>query len=197
MESSLSDLFGTTSDSSMSSVVEGVARARTDDDSIEMETESVHVGSDGTVTRMCVGTDGTINSISRTFSSYTDCLPVSCKNPFWMSMGEGSTRYAPGFSTNGLGFSPAGAESSDGYGRALNTTYGDGPPAQRSDYVRPFAWAYYTKGVSSKLWKQAKGLDPQDNIIGIGSDLRNWMPDTGASSHFTPCLLDLRKWKRV
>jgi hypothetical protein len=63
-ESSLSDLFGTTSDSSMASVAEGVARARTDDDSVETETDSVHVGSDGTVTRMCVGTDGTINSIS-------------------------------------------------------------------------------------------------------------------------------------
>ena len=110
-----------------------------------------------------------------------------------MGTGEGSTRYTSSLSTNGLGFSPAGAESSDGYGRALNTTYGDGPPAQRSDYVRPCAWAYYTKGVSSKLWKQAKGLDPQDNIIGIGSDLRNWMPDTGASSHFTPCLLDLKE----
>ncbi len=108
-------------------------------------------------------------------------------------MGEGSTRYVPSFSTNGLGFSPGGAESSDGYGQALNTIYGDGPPAQRSAYVRPFAWAYYTKGVSSKLWKQAKGLDPQDNIIGIGGDLRNWMPDTGASSHFTPCLLDLKE----
>ncbi len=49
------------------------------------------------------------------------------------------------------------------------------------------------KGVSNKLWKQAKGLDPPDSIIGIGSDLGNWMPDTDASSHFTPCLegLDL------
>ncbi len=63
-ESSLLDLFDTTLDSSMASVVEGVARARMDDDSIETETDSVHVGSDGTVTRMCVGTDGTINSIS-------------------------------------------------------------------------------------------------------------------------------------
>jgi hypothetical protein len=48
----------------MASVVEGVARARMDNDSIETETDSVHVGSDGTVTRICVGTDGTINSIS-------------------------------------------------------------------------------------------------------------------------------------
>ncbi len=48
-----------------------------DDDSIETETDSVHVGSDGTVTSMRVGPDGTINSISRMFSSYTDCLPVS------------------------------------------------------------------------------------------------------------------------
>ncbi len=63
-ESSLSDLFGATSDSSMASVVESVARAHTDDDSIETEMESVHIGSDGTVTRMCVGTDGAINSIS-------------------------------------------------------------------------------------------------------------------------------------
>jgi hypothetical protein len=120
-EPSLLDLFSTTSDSSMASVVEGVARARTDDDSIETETGSVHVGLDGTVTRMCVGTEGTINSISRTFSSYTDCLPVLCKNRFWTSTGEGSTRYAPSLSTNGLGFSPAGAESSDGYEWALNT----------------------------------------------------------------------------
>ncbi len=44
-EPSLSDLFGsTTLDSSMASVVEGVARARTDNDSIETETDSVHVG---------------------------------------------------------------------------------------------------------------------------------------------------------
>ncbi len=64
-EPSLSDLFGsTTSDSSMASVVENVARARMDNDSIETETDSVHVGSDGTVTSMCVGPDGTINSIS-------------------------------------------------------------------------------------------------------------------------------------
>jgi hypothetical protein len=64
-EPSLSDLFGsTTSDSSMASVTEGVARARMDNDSIETETDSVHVGLDGTVTSMCVGPDGTINSIS-------------------------------------------------------------------------------------------------------------------------------------
>ncbi len=48
----------------MATVVEGVARARTDDDSIEMEMGLVHVESDGTVTRMCVGGDSTINSIS-------------------------------------------------------------------------------------------------------------------------------------
>ena len=78
----------------------------------------------------------------------------------------------PSLSTNGLGFSPAGAESLDGYGRALNTMYGDGLPAQRSAYVRPLAWAYYAKGVSSKLWKQAKGLEPPDSIIRIGSDPR-------------------------
>ena len=63
-ESSLSDLFGTMLDSSMALVVEGVARACMDDDSIETETDSVHVGSDGTVTSMRVDPDGTINSIS-------------------------------------------------------------------------------------------------------------------------------------
>jgi hypothetical protein len=84
LEPSLSDLFGSTaSDSNMALVVEGVARARMDDDSIETKTDSVHVGSDSTVTSMCVGPDGTTNSISRIFSSYTDCLPVSCKNRFW------------------------------------------------------------------------------------------------------------------
>ncbi len=31
------------------------------------------------------------------------------------------------------------------------------------------------------------------NTIGIGSDLRNWMPDTGASFHFTPCLSDMKE----
>ncbi len=52
-EPSLSDLFGsTTSDSSIASVVEGVARAHTDDDSFETETDSVHVGPRGTVTSM-------------------------------------------------------------------------------------------------------------------------------------------------
>ncbi len=63
-EPSLSDLFGTTSDSSMALVVEGVARAHTDVDSIETQADSVHIGSDGMVTRMCVGPDGMINSIS-------------------------------------------------------------------------------------------------------------------------------------
>ncbi len=64
-EPSLSDLFGsTTLDSSIALVVKVVARARTDDDSIETETDSVHIGSDGTVTSMRVGPDGTINSIS-------------------------------------------------------------------------------------------------------------------------------------
>jgi hypothetical protein len=41
--------------------------------------------------------------------------------------------------------------------------------------------------------KHAKGLDPPFSHIGIGHDLRNWMPDTGASSHLTPRLLDLKE----
>jgi hypothetical protein len=67
-EPSLSVLFGTTLDSSMASVVEGIARARMDDDSPRTETDSIHVGSDGTVTSMSVGPDGTVNSISQIFS---------------------------------------------------------------------------------------------------------------------------------
>ncbi len=51
----------------MASAVEGVARARMDNDSIETEKDSLHRGSDGTVTSMHVGPDGTINSISRMF----------------------------------------------------------------------------------------------------------------------------------
>ncbi len=81
--------------------------------------------------------------------------------------------YAAASSANGLGFSPAGAESSDAYGSVPSTSYGDRLPAQRSAFVRSFAWAYYANGVSSKLWKQAKGLDPPDSIIGARSDLRN------------------------
>jgi hypothetical protein len=55
-----------------------------------------------------------------------------------------------------------------------------------------FVWAYYAKGVSTSLMKQAK-LGPIFQCIGIGSDLRNWMPDSGESSHFTQCLLDLKE----
>jgi len=36
-------------------------------------------------------------------------------------------------------------------------------------------------------------LDPPSNTIGVGSDLRNWMPDTGASFHCTPCLSDMKE----
>ncbi len=71
--------------------------------------------------------------------------------------------------------------------------YGDKIPVQHYAELLPFAWAYYAKCVSTKLLKQAKGLDPLFQYIGIGSDLRNQMPDTGASSHFTPCLLDLQE----
>ncbi len=63
-EPSLSDLFGTMSDGSMALVVEGIARVHMDDDSVETETDSVHIGSDGMVTSMHVGPDGTVNSIS-------------------------------------------------------------------------------------------------------------------------------------
>jgi hypothetical protein len=65
-ESSLSDLFGSTTSASSSVVlvVEGVARTQMDDDSVKSEMASVHVGMDGTVTSICLRLNGTINSIS-------------------------------------------------------------------------------------------------------------------------------------
>ncbi len=113
----------------MALVVEGVARARTDDDSIETEMDSVCIGLDSTVSSMRVGPDGMINSISQIFSLYTDCLSVLCKNRFWSSTGECGTAYTPTSSANGLGFSPDGTESLDVYGLAPHTRYGDGLPA--------------------------------------------------------------------
>jgi hypothetical protein len=71
------------------------------------------------------------------FSSYTDCLPVSCKNLFWTGTGECLTEYAAASSANGLGFSPASAESSDAYGSVPNTRYGDRLPAQRCEDIQP------------------------------------------------------------
>jgi hypothetical protein len=82
-------------------------------------------------------------------------------------MGECHTEYAAASSANGLGFSPAGAESSDAYRSVPNTRYSDGLPVQCSAYVQLFAWAYYAKGVYNKLWKQAKGLDPPDSILAL------------------------------
>jgi len=96
-------------------------------------------------------------------------------------------------SANGLGFSLACTEQPVPHATASCEEYVDDIPVQRYVALPPVAWAYYAKGVSSRLVKQAKGLDPLYEFIGIGSDLRNWMPDTGASSHFTPCLLDLQE----
>jgi hypothetical protein len=49
------------------------------------------------------------------------------------------------------------------------------------------------EGISSSLLKQSKKLNPPLNTIEIGSELRNWVPDTDASSHFTPCLSDMKE----
>jgi hypothetical protein len=71
-ESSLSDLFGSTMDSSnIALVADGVARAHVDNNSVEMDTGTtlVHADLDGTVTSVCFGLDGMINYISRFFSS--------------------------------------------------------------------------------------------------------------------------------
>jgi hypothetical protein len=194
-ESSLSDLFGsTTGTSSIASVADGVARARVDDDSVEMDTSttSVHVDLNGTMTSIHLGPDSTINSIRRIFSSYTDCQPVLFKNRFCLNMGENSTAHMAASGAYSLGFSPTCTERAVSYVLAPYEKYGDGMPVQRYAQLPPVARAYYAKGVSIRLMKQAKGLDPLNHYIGIGSDLRNWMPDTGASFHFTPCLLNLQ-----
>ncbi len=193
-ESSLSDLFGSsTGTSSIASVADGIARARVDDDSVEMDTSttSVHVDSNGMVTSVRLGLDGRINSIRQAyFSSYTDCQPVLFKNRFCLSMGEDRKAHMAAGAYS-LGFSPGCTEWAVSYALASCEEYGDGMPVQHCVQLPPVAWVYYAKGVSTRLMKQAKGLDPLYHYIGIGSDLR--MPDTGASSHFTPCLLDLQE----
>ncbi len=93
----------------------------------------------------------------------------------------------------GLGVSPACTEWSVLYAPAPCEDYGDRIPVPCYAELPPIAWVYYAKGVSTSLMKQAKGLDPPFQYIGIESDLRNWMPDTGASSHFTSCLWDLKE----
>jgi hypothetical protein len=153
-EPSLPDLFGssTTSDgSSIASEVDGVARARTDDDSVEKDTASTHVDSDGTVTSVRLGPDGTINSISRFFSSYTDCQPVLPENSFCLRTGEDSTECAVASSANGLGFSPACTEQPVPHATASCEEYVDDIPVQRYAVLPPVAWACYAKGVSTKL----------------------------------------------
>ncbi len=92
-----------------------------------------------------------------------------------------------------FGFSPACTERALSSALPPHEEYGNGTPVRHHAQLPPMAWAYYAKGVSTKLVKQAKGLDPLYEFIGIGSDLRNWMPDTGTSSRFTPCLLDLQE----
>jgi hypothetical protein len=191
-------LFGsTTGTSSIASVADDVARARVDNDSVETDTSttSVHVNSNGMVTSVCLGPDGMVNSIRHIFSLYTDCQPFLFKNHFCLSMGEDSTARTAASGAYSLGFSPACTGWAVSYAPAPCEECGDGAPVQPYTQLPPVAWAYYAKGVSSRLMKQAKGLDPLYHYIGIGSDLRNWMPDTGASSHFTPCLLDLKEVK--
>jgi hypothetical protein len=87
-ESSQLDLFGSsTGISSIALVADGVAQAHVDSDSVEMDgTTTVHVDSNGTMTSVCLGPDGVINSIRRIFSSYTDCQPVLFKNRFRLSI---------------------------------------------------------------------------------------------------------------
>jgi hypothetical protein len=92
-EPSPSDLFGSSmsGSSSIASVMDGLAWAHMDDDSVETDIALTHIDSDGMVTGVRLDLDGTINSISRNFSAYTDCQSVLFKNRFCLSMGEDST----------------------------------------------------------------------------------------------------------
>jgi hypothetical protein len=126
-------------------------------------------------------------------TDYTDCQPVSPKNRFCFSMEEDSTERTAVSGVHSLGFSLACTGRAVSYASASCEEYGEGTPVQRHAQLPLVAWAYYAKGVSTRLMKEAKGLDPLYHYIGTGSDLRNWMPDTGASSHFAPCLLDLQE----
>jgi hypothetical protein len=127
--------------SSIASVADCVARARVDNDSVEMDTTLVHVDSDGMVTSVCLGPDGTTNSISQIFSSYTDCHPVLFKNHFCLSMGDDSMDCMAASSVHGLGFSPAYTERAVSYASAPCEEYGDGAPVQRYAKLPPVAWA--------------------------------------------------------
>jgi hypothetical protein len=108
-ESSLMDLYGssTLAGSSIASVVNGVARACVDNDSVEANSLSVQIDSYGTVTSIHLGPESTINSISQVFSSYPGCQPVLFKNHFFLSMGESSVASMTASSAHGLGFSTA------------------------------------------------------------------------------------------
>jgi hypothetical protein len=133
-ESSLLDLFGSMTDSSsIASVVDNVARARMDDYSVEMDTgtNSVHVGLDGTVTRVCLGLDSMINSIRHIFSLYTDCQPVLFQNRFCLHKGEDSMERTLASGAHSLGFSLACTGQAVLNALAPCEDYGDGTPVQR------------------------------------------------------------------
>jgi hypothetical protein len=94
-------------------------------------------------------------------------------------------------SVHGLGFTPACTERPVSYTSVSYGKYGDRIPVRDYAMLPLVTWEYYAYGLFTSLMKQAEELDPPFSHIGIGSDLRNQMPDTGASSHFTPCLLNL------
>jgi hypothetical protein len=161
--------------SSITLVADGLAWAHMDNDSVETDTASVHVDSDGMVTSVLLGPDGTINSISQFFSFYTDCQPVLFKNHFCLSTGESSMFCMAASNAHGLGFSLACTEQSLSNTSVPCEEYGDRIPVQHYAELPPFVWGYYAKGISTSLMKQAKGLDQIFQCIGIGSDLRSWM----------------------
>jgi hypothetical protein len=131
-----------------------------DDDSVKTDTALVHVDSDGMVTSVCLGLDGTINSTSQFFSLYNDCQPALFKNHFCLSTGECSMACRSASRVHGLGFSPACTERSVLYTSAPCKEYGDGITVRHYAELPPFALVYYAEGVSTSLMKQEKGLDP-------------------------------------
>jgi hypothetical protein len=134
---------------------------------VETDIASTQVDSDGTVTSVYLGLDGMINSSSHFFSLYTDCQSVLFKNRFCLSMEEDSVECTAASSVHGLEFSPACTKRSVPYVSAPCAEYRDGVLVQHYAELPPGVWVYYAKGVSTRLVKQTKGLDPPFECIGI------------------------------
>jgi hypothetical protein len=126
------------------------------------------------LTSFCLGSDGTINTISR-FLACTLTDSPSCSRTISSQVREIVS-----------------------YRRTLRGVLGVHQPSvldmEMIDwYSIALPYSRMHKLTMLSLMKQAKSLDSPLRSIDVGHNLRNWMPGTGASSHFTPCLSDMKK----